>query len=115
MHITKKKRFFCLAFFFLTGLLLCAQSPKDEQSQPSQVLRADTRLVVVDVVITDNAGQVVHGLKMQDFVVLEDGKPQNIVGFDEKKPEASPKSTPPALNLLKTNTPTMQRVAIRVR
>ncbi len=96
-----RKKFFVFAFFFFVSLLLCAQSPKDEQSQPSQVLRADTRLVVVDVVITDNAGHVVHGLKMQDFAVLEDGKPQNIVGFDEKKPEASPKSTPPALNLLK--------------
>ena len=99
MYIRKKLVVF--AFFFFVSLLLCAQSPKDEQSQPSQVLRADTRLVVVDVVITDNAGHVVHGLKMQDFAVLEDGKPQNIVGFDEKKPEASPKSTPPALNLLK--------------
>jgi VWFA-related protein len=102
MNITKKKRLFALAFFILTGLVLSAQkSPKDEQSPPSQVFRADTRLVVVDVVITDNAGHVVHGLKMQDFAVLEDGKPQNIVGFDERRPENSPKSTPPPPNLLK--------------
>ena len=56
---------------------------------------------MVDVVITDNAGHVVHGLKTQDFTVLEDGKPQTVVGFDERRPEASPKSTPPAVNLLK--------------
>jgi VWFA-related protein len=102
MYMGKKKRFFVLAFFFLADLLLSAQqSAKAELSQPSQVFRADTRLVVVDVVITDNAGHVVRGLKTQDFTVLEDGKPQTVVGFDERRPEASPKSTPPAVTLLK--------------
>ena len=102
MYIGKKKRFFVLAFFFLADLLLSAQQPvKQELSQTIQVFRSDARLVVVDVVITDNAGHVVHGLKTQDFTVLEDGKPQTVVAFDERRPEASPKSTPPAVNLLK--------------
>jgi VWFA-related protein len=101
MHITKKKRCIVLAILFLADLLLTAQqSTKGDLSRPSQVFRADTRLVVVDVVVTDN-GHVVHGLKTQDFTVLEDGKLQTVVGFDEKRPEASPKSTPPAVNLLK--------------
>ena len=99
MYIRKKVVVF--AFFFFVGLLLSAQSEEDEQPKSSQVFRSDARLVVVDVVITDNAGHVVHGLKTQDFTVLEDGKPQTIVAFDERRPEASPKSAPPAVNLLK--------------
>lgn len=49
--------------------------------QSSTVLRANTRLVVVDVVATDSKGQPVPDLQAGDFAVLEDGKPQKISGF----------------------------------
>lgn len=46
-----------------------------------QTLRTNTRLVVVDVVATDNKGQAVPDLKAEDFTLLEDGRPQKISGF----------------------------------
>ena len=45
---------------------------------PPTVLKLDTRLVVLDVVVTDKTGNPVDGLAARDFQVLEDGKPQRI-------------------------------------
>jgi VWFA-related protein len=47
----------------------------------SEPLRTNTRLVVVDVVVTDSKGQPVSDLKAEDFALLEGGKPQKISGF----------------------------------
>lgn len=47
----------------------------------SEPLRTNTRLVVVDVVVTDSKGQPVSDLKAEDFALLEAGKPQTISGF----------------------------------
>jgi VWFA-related protein len=48
---------------------------------PSITIRANTRLVVVDVVVTDKSGQPVHGLKSEDFTLEENGKKQKISIF----------------------------------
>ena len=80
MHRTncRTARLVTFASLFVAFILLNAQPPlTDDQPQLSAQFRANTRLVVVDVVITDAAGHIVHGLKTQDFTVLEDGKPQN--------------------------------------
>jgi VWFA-related protein len=45
-----------------------------------EVLRTNTRLVVVDVVAAKK-GVLVPSLKVEDFTLLEDGKPQKISGF----------------------------------
>ncbi len=56
------------------------------QDSPSPtVLRANTRLVVVDVVATDGKGNPIPDLKAEDFSVLEDGKPQKISAFSFKQ------------------------------
>jgi VWFA-related protein len=47
----------------------------------SEPLRTNTRLVVVDVVVTNSKGQPVSDLKAEDFALLEAGKPQTISGF----------------------------------
>src|SRR5260221_10326313 len=79
--------------FLLTIPTSCPQLSRaaDQQSSSSQaqpsvyqsstVLRATTRLVVVDVVATDSKGEPVPDLKAEDFTVLEDGKPQKVSGF----------------------------------
>ncbi len=41
----------------------------------------EAELVQVDVVVTDKDGRLVTNLKQQDFVLLEDGKPQQISHF----------------------------------
>ena len=40
------------------------------------------RRVIVDVVVRDSNNKPVHGLTAGDFVVAEDGHPQNILSFD---------------------------------
>jgi VWFA-related protein len=41
-----------------------------------------TRLVVLDVVVTDQSGKIVSDLKQQDFTVVEDNEPQQIRSFE---------------------------------
>ena len=45
------------------------------------VIRIDTELVVCDVLILDKKGHAVQGLKQNDFIVTEDGQPQQIGHF----------------------------------
>jgi len=54
---------------------LRAQTPG---GQPAPVFHGGTELVLVNVVARDKKGQFVRDLKREDFVVLEDGKPQAI-------------------------------------
>ncbi len=42
--------------------------------QDDDVIRVNTDLVVLNVTVTDKAGQYVPGLKLSDFTVFEDGK-----------------------------------------
>lgn len=51
------------------------QAPADV---PSVTIRANTRLVIVDVVVTDKKGQPIPGLKAEDFTVEENGKKQKV-------------------------------------
>lgn len=50
------------------------------------VIRTTTRLVQVDVVVTDSKGQPVTGLKADAFTVLQDGKPQQLKVFEAHSP-----------------------------
>jgi VWFA-related protein len=54
-----------------------------------------SRETIVDVLVTDDRGQPVTGLKQSDFTVLEDGKPMPIRGFAENT--TSPLPPPPNL------------------
>lgn len=58
--------------------------------------RSETTIVQVPVVVTDKAGNHIHGLTKADFKVLENGKPQNIAGFEEVVTDrsASPATVP---------------------
>ncbi len=60
-----------------------AQSPPGAEINPSNpVFRTTTRLVQVDVVVTDKQGKPIPGLKESDFSVSQDGKPQKIHVFE---------------------------------
>ena len=59
--------------------LLSAQQPPADV--PTITIRANTRLVVVDVVVTHKNGQPVTGLKPEDFTLEENGKKQKISVF----------------------------------
>jgi VWFA-related protein len=59
-------------------VVIAEQSPADV---PTITIRANTWLVVVDVVVTDKKGQPVTGLKPEDFTLEENGKKQKISVF----------------------------------
>lgn len=70
--------------------LLCAgaqeksDTGKDKKDVPETglVLHLNVRRVPVDVVVLDKQGNVVRGLKKDDFIVKEDGKKQQVLSFD---------------------------------
>ena len=63
-----------------------------QQQIPSPVFRSTVNLVLVDVVVRDRKGAIVTGLNRNDFELIEDGKPQQIVTFAFEQIEGN---TPP--------------------
>jgi VWFA-related protein len=63
----------------LIPTMLHAQEPAVDV--PTLTIRTNTRLVVVDAVVTDKKGHPVTGLKAEDFVLEENGKKQRIAFF----------------------------------
>jgi len=59
------------------------QSPQQNSTEPQSniVIRKESRLVLVDTVVTDKKGQYVRDLKQSDFKVYEDNKEQSISSF----------------------------------
>lgn len=67
------------------GVLLAgagaAWAQKVEQTSTPTVIRSETRLVLVDAVVTDKKGNYVTDLTQKDFEVLEDNKKQSVKTF----------------------------------
>ncbi len=68
--------------------------PLSGQETPPPRYPAQASAIVVDVVVLDGHGQPVTGLTRDDFTVLEDGRPQVIVGFETHDSRSLP--PPPA-------------------
>jgi VWFA-related protein len=58
-----------------------AAKGKDDQKKPSYSIQVESNLVNVDVVVTDQNGDVMTGLKKENFRVLDDGQAQIITNF----------------------------------
>lgn len=99
------------------SIMLCAapvtnaqpQTPKQNATTPAQsAIRSNSRLVILDVVVTDKAGNPVTGLTEDDFKVLEDGQPQQIASFETPEMHfsgaAAPAAKPGYANRNKTKT-----------
>jgi VWFA-related protein len=74
---------FCL---LVSASFIQAQSPTPASPQPPApvaTIKADARLVVLDVVVADKNQKPVHNLKPSDFTVLEANAPQTIKNFEE--------------------------------
>src|SRR5213082_3531345 len=52
-----------------------------EEVDEGDVVRVETQLVSVPAVVTDNSGRPLSSLRQDNFVVLEDGKPQPLTNF----------------------------------
>src|SRR5882762_3822593 len=69
---------------------LAAQTPPQEQAAPAApaqpqtspvVIRKESRLVLVDAVVTDKKGNYVRDLTDKDFKIYEDNKEQPVASF----------------------------------
>src|SRR5712664_552767 len=85
-------------------LILCANAAlvrsqvQQSTSDSSTVIRATTRLVQVDVVVTDSSGRPAKDrLSAKDFTILEDGKPQKVSFFSFQQLEGQEKRQIPQL------------------
>ena len=74
----------CLSLIVaLTPLAGLAQAPVRQPSQePVATFRAGVRAIPVDVVVTDQDGNPVRGLTIDDFEITERGRPQPITTFE---------------------------------
>ena len=69
---------FVLLFIYISALTLDLSAQTDSEDE---VIRVDTQLVDVPVVITDKIGKPILGLKQSNFIIYEDGKKQDITEF----------------------------------
>ncbi len=64
-------------------------------SEPTTILSSRTELVSVPVVVTDNFGAHVHGLRKEDFNVIEEGIEQPVAVFEEVQAQKTPRPPDP--------------------
>ena len=86
----------CAAVGSASVIVVGQQMTAAIQSQP--IFRTGVELVQIDVVVTDQSGHAVHGLRREDFTVLDRKQPRPIVNFDEisRGHTASSDPQPPA-------------------
>ncbi len=99
-----------LAFSLLLTALVLAQAPSPAASPAAQlppssskgaaspagvpVIKANTRLVLIDVVVRGKNDEPVTGLSKDNFTVIEEGKPQQIKFFEEHSTPAVAANAP---------------------
>lgn len=80
--------FSAASLLLLAGLCLSQsrqQGPPVSAPVQNPSIKVESRIVVVDVVVTDKQGQSVPSLRKDDFHVLEEGSPQIVASFEEHK------------------------------
>ena len=66
--------------------LVCTCMPA--QQAEDYTFRVQSDLVLVNVTVRDKNGNIMRGLKPEDFTILEDNKPQKVVSFDVENIDA---------------------------
>ena len=92
------------AVMFLAALPVQSQDKKQTGTSPDQdVIKINSNLVSLDVIVKDKKGKAITDLKPEDFIVSENGVPQKIEFFDSTltsvnepaKPSSATDSTEP--------------------
>ena len=68
-------------FVCVVGVAAHAQQPPPQPTTPPPTFRVEVNYVELDALVTDANGNPVADLTVNDFEVLEDGKPQKISAF----------------------------------
>lgn len=66
---------------FILGLVVLFSNIIIAQSNNEEIIKVETALVNIPVIVSDRNGRNISGLKLQDFTVFEDGKQQKIEYF----------------------------------
>src|SRR5438270_14047743 len=64
--------------------------PADAQAASQGTFKAQTKLVLVDSIVTDKKGNYIRDLKQKDFRIWEDNKEQEVKSFSYESGNASP-------------------------
>ena len=104
----------CKLLFLFLGASIAASSQSQttapNNASPIATLKTKVRLVLVDVVVTNNKGEPVPGLHKADFEISEDGAPQTISTFEEHHGAPATQVTlPPMPPNVYTNFPLSQK------
>jgi len=75
----------CLALSALFNSPLLCQTATPTPADITTKIKTKARLVLVDVVVTNDKGDPVADLQKSDFELLEDGKPQTVANFEEHR------------------------------
>src|ERR1700739_77389 len=70
-----------------------AAAPDQQPIQVGPTIKKESRLVLVDTVVTDKKGNYLHDLSKNDFRVFEDNKEQAVVSFSSGADAASPQNS----------------------
>jgi VWFA-related protein len=76
--------------FSSTPLVRAQEASAQAPANLPPTIKAETRLVLVDTVITDKKGNYVKDLAMKDFRVWEDDKEQSLKSFSFESEDAAP-------------------------
>lgn len=81
--VTKNFAFSGLIFILLAASIAAGQKPVATPTPADEpdVIRIETELIDVPVSVTDRNGRPLTNLKRTDFIIYEDGKPQEIAEF----------------------------------
>ena len=93
---TRQSRFLVVLFtvcFTTTLAFAQSQSPDTQPPASALTIHAETKLVLVDTVVTDKKGAYLHDLTAKDFRVYEDGKEQTIKSFSYEADPATPENS----------------------
>src|SRR6266851_3910051 len=103
MSHTASRLVVALALAVIIAVPVVLHTQETTSEIPSVTIRTQTRLVLVDVVVTDKKGQPITGLRAEDFTVEENGKKQKIATFSP--PATDQKAPQPLTAGLLTNRP----------
>lgn len=73
--------------WILAVVLICANMTSQETPN-TYTFKSETELVLVNVAVRDRNGNPVRDLKREDFTLLEDNKPQQVISFDLENTDA---------------------------
>src|SRR5689334_22327562 len=77
-----------------------AQAPATPQAPKAPTFSASVETVYVNVIVRDKDGKPVRGLKAEDFVITEDGKPQALRTFAYEEAVTQAAAEPDAPSVL---------------